>query len=81
MKSCPPDDAGLSDKAKITIRLMDVKDEMERLMDEAMNEDKFWGMMALDDTVAFDYGRDILKEGTFETTMRLPYKRWPLFIQ
>jgi len=26
-----------------------------------------------------DYGRDILKEGTFETTMRLPYKQWPLF--
>ena len=59
--------------------MMDVREVMEELMDEAMNEDKFWGMMALDDDVGVDYGRDILKEGTFETTMRLPYKQWPLF--
>ena len=54
--------------------MMDVKENMEDLMDEAMNEDKFWGMLALDDEPGVDYGRDILKEGTFETTMRLPYK-------
>ena len=52
---------------------------MEELIDEPMNEDRFWGMMALDDSEGVDYGRDNLKEGTFETTMRLPYKQWPLF--
>ena len=54
--------------------MVDVRDNMEDLMEEAMDEDKFWGMMALDDDAGVEYGRDILKEGTFETTMRLPYK-------
>jgi len=27
-----------------------------------MNEEKFWGLMALDDEPQFDYGRDILKD-------------------
>jgi hypothetical protein len=38
-----------------------------------MTEEKFWGLLALNDEEVFDYGRDILKEGTYETTMKLPY--------
>jgi len=44
-----------------------------------MTEEKFWGLLALNDEEVFDYGRDILKEGTYETTMELPYKQFPLF--
>jgi len=62
--------------------MMDVTEEMENLMEEAMTEEKFWGMLALDDdVVAFDYGRDILKEGTYETQMKLPYEQMPLFTE
>jgi hypothetical protein len=54
--------------------MMSITEKMEDLMEEAMTEEKFWGMAALDDDViAFDYGRDILKEGTYETIIRLPY--------
>ena len=50
-------------------------EEMDELRDEAMDEDKFWGMLAADDdVVAFDYGRDILKENIYEATMDLPYQ-------
>lgn len=60
--------------------MMDFTEKMEDLMDEAMDDDKFWGMAALDDdVVAFDYGRDVLKEGTYETIMQLPYQQLPLF--
>ena len=53
---------------------------MENLQEEEMTEQKFWGALALDDDEpGFDYGRDILKEGTFETIMKLPYQQLPLF--
>lgn len=53
---------------------------MEELMEEEMTEEKFWGLLALDDDViGFDYGRDILKEGTYETIMKLPFEQIPLF--
>ena len=32
-----------------------------------------------DDDDAFDYGRDILKEVTYETLIILPYYQFPLF--
>ena len=40
---------------------------MEELKISGMDEDKFWGMLGADDgVVAFDYGRDIWKEKTYE---------------
>ena len=40
-----------------------------------MTEERFWGMLALDDdVVAFDYGRDILKDKEMEDTITLPYE-------
>lgn len=60
--------------------MMDFTQEMEELMEEEMTEEKFWGLLALDDDViGFDYGRDILKEGTYETIMKLPFEQIPLF--
>ena len=48
-----------------------------------MTEERFWGMLALDDSPVFDYGRDVLKELTMERWINeqglLPYKRYPLF--
>jgi disulfide oxidoreductase YuzD len=78
IKSQAPDDQVSKDKLRI--KMMDITEKMEDLMDEAMNDEKFWGMAALDDdVVAFDYGRDILKEGTYETLIKLPYQQLPLF--
>ena len=54
-------------KDKLKIKMMEVRGNMEDLLDEAMTEDKFWGMQALDnDIVAFDYGRDVLKDGIYD---------------
>ena len=60
--------------------MMEVTDEMDGYVDEVMTEEKFWGALALDDdVVAFDYGRDFLKEGIYENVLKLPYQQIPLF--
>lgn len=38
-----------------------------------MTEEKFWGLMALNDEEGFDYGRDTLKDVIYEQTTHLPY--------
>ena len=61
-------------KDKIKIRMMDLTEKIENLRSEEMTEAKFWGMLALDDdTQAFDYGREILKDAIYETKIVLPY--------
>ena len=54
-------------KDKVRFKMMEITDEIEALRNENMDEEKFWGMLALNDEVQFDYGRNILKEGTYET--------------
>ena len=45
-----------------------------------MNENKFWGYVMDDDGAGeFQYGRDIIRDGTFEATLKLPYTEFPLF--
>jgi hypothetical protein len=66
-------------KDRIKEKMIDIKDEVEYLNKENMDEQKFWGMLALNNEDVFDYGRDILKDGTYETTMMLPYNPYPLF--
>lgn len=62
--------------------MMDVTDSIVALNDEKMDEARFWGMLALnDDDDAFDYGRDILKDVTYDTKITLPYEQFPLFTQ
>ena len=60
-------------KDKIKVHMIDIRDAIEYLHQEKMNEQKFWGLLSLNEDDAFDYGRDILKEGTYETEMVLPY--------
>ena len=79
LKTLPQDDKIKKDKVKI--KMMEITDEMDALREENMTEQKFWGMLALDDDEEFDYGRDTLKEGTYETVMTLPYDQFPLFTQ
>lgn len=57
------------EKDKLRCKISDVTEEMEDLMEENMTEDKFWGMLAMNDDVAFDYGRDTLKENIYEVIM------------
>lgn len=66
-------------KTKIRVRMCEVTREIDDLKDEAMTEDKFWGLMALNDDEAFDYGRDTIKDGMYETKITLPYTQLPLF--
>jgi hypothetical protein len=66
-------------KDKIKVHMIDIRDHIEYLNQEKMNDQKFWGLLSLNEDDAFDYGRDILKEGTYETEMVLPYTQFPLF--
>ena len=59
--------------------MIDIRDEIEYLENENVTEEKFWGMLALNEDDGFDYGRDVLKEGTYETQMVMPYDLFPLF--
>ena len=54
--------------------MMELSDEIEGLKEEDMTDSKFWGMLAMNDDEAFDYGRDSLKEGTYENQISLPYE-------
>ena len=67
------DEKSRRDKDKIKIKMMYISDDMENLREEKMTEERFWGMLALDDDEGFDYGRDILKEVTYEALITLPY--------
>ena len=39
---------------------------MDDLDDEKMTEKKFWGMLAADMEDDFDYGRDVIREGSYD---------------
>ena len=64
----------IEQKAIIQYKVMEVNEEIDDLNDQEMTEEKFWGMLADDDEEEFDYGRDVLKEGVYETYCKLPYK-------
>ena len=66
-------------KTKIRLAMCRLSESIDDLKDEGMTEDKFWGLMALNDDEAFDYGRDTIKDGTHETRVKLPYMQLPLF--
>ena len=61
------------EKDKLRCKISDVTEEMDDLKEENMTEDKFWGMLAMNDDVAFDYGRATLTENNYEDIMQLPY--------
>lgn len=56
---------------KLKGELFEMKNKIQYLLDEEMNEDKFWGYALGDEAGGqgeFQYGRDVIKEGTFEST-------------
>lgn len=53
-------------------KLLGIKNKIQDLADEEMNEQKFWGY-AMDEGNDVQYGRDVLKEGTYETLLKLPF--------
>ena len=53
-------------KTKLGLEVMRVSEIMEDLQNENMTEEKFWGLMALNDEEGFDYGRDTLKDVVYE---------------
>lgn len=58
-----------------------MKNRIQYLQDEEMNEDKFWGYALGEEGGGgeFQYGRDVIKEGTFESTqLKMPYHEFPL---
>jgi hypothetical protein len=66
-------------KDKIKLHMLDIRDNMEYLQQEQMTEQKFWGLLSLNEDEEFDYGRDILKENTYDQVITLPYTQFPLF--
>ena len=67
------------DMDRIKEKMIDIRDEIEYLENENVDEDKFWGMLALNNDEVFDYGRDILKEDVYDNQIILPYKLFDLF--
>jgi hypothetical protein len=64
------------------MKMMEITDEIDELNGEEMTEEKLWGANAMDDDEdAFDYGRDVIKEGSLENRIALilPYRTMPLF--
>ena len=55
---------------KLKRELFDMKNKIQYLQDEEMNDDKFWGYAIGEEggQEEFQYGRDVIKEGTFEST-------------
>jgi len=53
------------------MKIMEIKEELEDIDREIVTKEKFWGIGGadFDDDDAFDYGRDVLREGTFEKYM------------
>jgi hypothetical protein len=45
-----------------------------------MTEQKFWGMVGQNGDDEFDYGRDAVRDGSYERLLQLPYKEMPLFL-
>jgi hypothetical protein len=44
-----------------------------------MNEDKFWGYILNEEQGEFQYGREVVRDGTYESQLKLPYHQFPLF--
>lgn len=62
------------------MEMLSYKNKIQELQDEEMNEHKFWGyVMDEDNQGDFQYGREVLKDGTYETQLKLPYWEFPLF--
>jgi hypothetical protein len=57
--------------------MMQIREKLNELAEEKMTEDKFWGYV-MDDREDYEYGRDVLREGTYENHLRTPYSEFPL---
>lgn len=66
-------------KNMVSEYMIDLRNKIEFLNKENVDEDKFWGLLAMNNEETFDYGRDILKETTYDQKITLPYKPYPLF--
>lgn len=55
---------------KLKRELFDMKNKIQYLQDEEMIDEKFWGYAIGEEggQEEFQYGRDVIKEGTFEST-------------
>lgn len=60
-------------KTLLRIAMGKVNEAISDLLEEEMTDARFWGLAALNDDGDFDYGRDVLKEGVYESKMDLPY--------
>ena len=47
---------------------------MDDIEGEKMTEQRFWGVAQDEDEDAFDYGRDVIREGNYDHMLQLPYK-------
>jgi hypothetical protein len=72
-------DDQIDDKRIIQMKIMELQEEMTNLDDEKMTEMKFWGAAGLNEDDEFDYGRDVVRDGSYEKMLILPYREMPLF--
>lgn len=73
----------LNKKRKIQRHMMELTEEIDKLNDEEMTLDRFWGKAAMDfEEATFDYGRDSKKEENYDEVIKkkyLPYRVFHLF--
>ena len=61
------DEEAVDARLVIKMRMMEINNEIDDLNDEIMTDEKFWGLAGLgDEDDDFDYGRDVLREVTYD---------------
>lgn len=67
---------------RMKAQIAEMREQIQLLDEERMTEQKLWGYNydANDDDQGNTFGRKVLKEGTMEQQLRLPFRTYPLFI-
>ena len=58
-------------------KIIRTKFAIEKLEDEIMYEDKFWGFVGENDN-EFEYGRPVLNDQIYEATLKIPYLKFEI---
>lgn len=60
------DEEAAYEKRVFQMRMLELQDEIDELMNEVMTPDRFWGNAVNDEEEEFEYGRDVLKEQSLD---------------
>lgn len=61
------------------MKIMELQDQIANMEEEKMTEQKFWGMAGINEDEEFDYGRDVVRDGSYDRQLIQPYREMALF--